>query len=171
MIRSGTKKMNNHGILAKIFHWGFAVVLIYALLKQIGDVRELADTALLNFEIIFATAFLVLLAVRFCYMHFTMPTAVPDDTSRVMRFLARAGHLAMYVSLTMIALSGLIIGALFKVGGAEAIGMQFVVGFHEVTVLASYITIGLHVLAAFYHRLKCDGIWSSMVPIWKDTQK
>jgi len=157
-----------HTLLAKIFHWGFILVFIYALTKQLAAVEELNDTALLRFEIIFAALFLLLLAVRYIYMRRTQPTALPETTSRTMKLMARAGHLGMYISLAMIAISGLIIGALFSIGGSEAPGMDAAIGLHEISVVATYGTIALHVAAAFYHRLKGDGIWSSMVPVWKE---
>lgn len=163
-----TDTLRPHGLMAKIFHWGFIVVFAYALSKQLGNVTELEDTALLRFEGVFAVAFLILLAVRFAYMHLTRPTALPDTTPRWMKRLARAGHLAMYASLAMIAISGLMIGAIFSAGGANGAGMDMAIGLHEGTVMASYITIALHVAAALFHRLKGDGLWSTMVPFWKE---
>lgn len=163
-----TSQPKDHSLIAKIFHWGFIVVFAYALTKQLGSVGELADTALLRFEVIFAIAFLLLLGVRFAYMHLTRPTALPDTTSPLMKFLARAGHLAMYASLAMIAISGLMIGAIYAYIGPEGFWMDAALGLHEASVMASYVTIGLHVTAALYHRWLGDGIWSTMVPLWKE---
>ena len=101
-------------------------------------------------------------------MRMTMPTALPESTSRAEKLLAKAGHLAMYVSLGMIAVSGLIIAVLFSQGGAGATGMDMALGLHEASVMASYLTIGLHVAAALFHRFKGDGIWTSMVPVWTE---
>lgn len=160
-----------HTMIAKIFHWGFIVVFAYALAKQLGSIHELADRSLLRFEIHFAIAFLVLLAARFIYMRLTRPSALPDDTSPTMRMAARLGHLAMYLSLAMIAVSGLMIGWLYSRGGSEAAGMDLALGLHEASVMASYITIGLHIAAALFHRFKGDGIWSTMVPVWTEKEK
>ena len=33
----------------------------------------------------------------------------------------------------------------------------------------SYWLIGIHVLAAVCHWLRCDGVWSSMTPVWRET--
>ena len=164
-------KVQNHSLMAKIFHWGFILVFIYALTKQLDNITQLEDHALLRFEIVFAAAFLLLLAVRFVYMRFTRPTALPETTSPTMKFLARAGHLAMYASLALIAISGLMIGAIFSWWGADGPGMGVALGLHEFSVMATYITIGLHVAAALYHRLKGDGIWSAMVPVWTERDK
>ena len=48
-----------------------------------------------------------------------------------------------------------------------------IIAVHELAVTASYWLIVVHVAAAVFHRLKQDGVWSSMVPIWKevDTKK
>ena len=47
----GTK----YTILGKVLHWGFMVLYAYGIFKQINDLSELEDTALLLFEIAFAT--------------------------------------------------------------------------------------------------------------------
>jgi cytochrome b561 len=39
---------------------------------------------------------------------------------------------------------------------------------HETSVTASYWLIGLHITAALYHRYLRDGVWSAMVPIWRE---
>ncbi|MCH2078741.1 MAG: cytochrome b/b6 domain-containing protein [Rhodobacteraceae bacterium] len=154
-----------HGLVARIFHWGFILVFIYALFKQLDNIDQLSEPGLLRFEVIFAAAFLVLLAARYTYMRVTMPSALPEETSVWMKRAARAGHLAMYISLSMIAISGLLIGALYYMGGPDAVGMGIAMFLHENSVLAAYASIALHVAAALFHRLKGDGIWSSMVPV------
>lgn len=160
-----------HGILAKVFHWGFIAVFLYALTKQLDSVDQLVDPALLRFEVVFAIAFLVLLAGRFFYMRWAMPTALPDDTPRVMKTMARLGHLAIYGSLAMIAVSGLMIGAAYSISGASGLFMDVSLFLHETSVIAAFAMIALHIAAALFHRLKGDGIWSSMVPVWKERQK
>ena len=42
--------------IARIFHWGFVVLFAYGDLKQVDDIGQLRDTALLRFEILFASA-------------------------------------------------------------------------------------------------------------------
>jgi cytochrome b561 len=39
---------------------------------------------------------------------------------------------------------------------------------HSFVVNALYWLIGIHIVAAIYHRLKKDGVWSSMVPFLKE---
>ena len=56
---------------AKLMHWGFVLLFIYALLKQIDELNQLEDAALLRFEVIFAGVFVLLLLIRFVYMKTT----------------------------------------------------------------------------------------------------
>ena len=160
-----------HGSIARIRHWDFAVVFAYALFKQVDNVGQLEDAALLRFEMVFAAACLALLVVRYVFMQKTRPSALPEETAKWKKQAARLGHLAMYLSLSMIALSGLLIGTLFGIGLSNGPMMDAAIGLHEVSVLASYITIGVHVLAAIYHRILGDGIWTTMVPLLTEKQR
>ncbi len=101
-----------HSVTAKVRHWGFIVVFVYALAKQLDEVEELEDFALLQYEMVFASAFLVLLITRFVFMHSTRPTVLPGDTPKQIRFWARCVHLGMYISLALVAITGLVIGGL-----------------------------------------------------------
>lgn len=162
------QQVRQHGVIARVFHWGFIVVFIYALTKQLDSVDQLADAALLRFEMLFAIGFLLLLAVRFAYMRLTMPTVLPVTAPPKMKRMAKIGHLAMYSSLAMIAISGLMIGGVYAHGTPDGVAMTIALFLHEVSVLATYLAIALHIAAALYHRLKGDGIWTAMVPIWKE---
>ena len=74
----------------------------------------------------------------------------------------------MYICLALIPLTGLLIGLLFWLGLEDGFLINLVVGSHELVVSLIYWLIGLHILAASYHRLKKDGVWSSMVPFFKE---
>ena len=63
--------------IAKIFHWGFVVLFVYGVLKKVDDIGQLRDTALLRFEILFASALLIMLGARFLYMRRTQQTSLP----------------------------------------------------------------------------------------------
>lgn len=162
------QKIISHSLTAKFLHWGFIAVFIYGLTKQLDDVEQLEDFALLQFEMMFATIFLVLLIVRYLFMRLTTPTALPSNASKRMKIMSRVAHLGMYISLSMIAVTGLMIGGLFWSGIKNGLIMDSVLALHEVSVIASYYLIGIHIAAAIYHRLNNDGIWSAMVPFWKE---
>ena len=63
--------------IAKTFHWGFVALFTYAVLKQVDDIGQLRDTALLRFEVLFASALLIMLGARFLYMRRTQQTSLP----------------------------------------------------------------------------------------------
>lgn len=157
-----------HSVFAKTIHWSFAALFAYAIYKQVDDVSQLSEPGLLRFEVIFAAAFLGLLVARFFFMRSTRPSALPESTPAPMRYAARVGHLAMYVSVGMIAVSGLLIGAVYASGARDGALLEGIIGLHELSVTASYVTIALHVSAALFHRLKGDGIWSAMVPVFRE---
>ena len=159
-----------HSLLAKIFHWGFVVLFLYGILKQVDDISELADLALLRFELLFAFVLIVLLAARFTYMTKTQTSSLPKETSALQKLLARLVHLAMYLALALIALSGILIGVLYWIGIKNGLFIALVVNAHEVSVTTCYFLIGLHVAAALFHRFKNDGVWSSMVPVWTERE-
>lgn len=164
-------KAKPHSRTAQFFHWGFLVLFLVALVKQIDEVEELEDFALLQYEIVFATIFLLVLLVRFIYMRVTRPTALPDTIEPKIRYLARAVHIGMYLSLSLIAVTGLAIGVLFWQGQKTGTVLEFTLITHELFVIATYWLIGAHVLGALYHRRLGDGIWDSMVPFLPERSK
>lgn len=149
-------------------HWGFVLLFIYGLLKQIDELIQLKDEALLKFEVIFAVIFILLLLIRFVYMRTTQKTSLPQSTPRSQVIAAKVVHSGMYICLALIPLTGLLIGLLFWLGLEDGFLINLVVGSHELVVSLIYWLIGLHILAASYHRLKKDGVWSSMVPFFKE---
>ena len=74
----------------------------------------------------------------------------------------------MYAGLAGVALTGLLIGFLFWLGFKEGLLIEIVTEVHSFVVNLLYWLFGIHILAATYHRLKKDGVWSSMVPFWRE---
>lgn len=172
MLTSGRKVQAGHyGLPALLFHWGFVALFIYGVLKQVEDVAQLEDAAFLSFEMIFAAVFLVLLAGRFVYMKARHVSALPADTPVWQQWAARLVHGGMYASLAAIAVSGIIIGLLYGAGFTSGWLLEAAMEFHGLTVLLAYWLIGIHIAAALYHRWLKDGVWSAMVPVWKETQR
>ena len=77
----------------------------------------------------------------------------------------------MYFLLAGTVLSGLLIGVLYWLGFKEGFLVVLTVSMHELIINVLYVFIAVHVVAATYHRLKNDGVWSSMVPIFKEKNK
>ena len=96
--------------LAKIFHWGFVVLFAYGISKQVDDISQLENFALLRFELIFAVTMILLLAIRFLYMTKKQSSSLPAETPVFQKLAAKLVHLGMYLSLATIAVSGILIG-------------------------------------------------------------
>ena len=159
---------DGYSLVAKIFHWFFFFFFAYATYKSIDDIQQLEDISLLKFEIVFASIFLLLLFIRFVYMAKTQTSSLPENTHIFQKVAAKIVHLGLYVSMALIAITGLIIGGLYYAGLKQGIIMDAFVGMHEISVVASYWFIGVHISAAIYHRFKKDGVWNSMVPFLKE---
>ena len=159
-----------YSLLAKSLHWCFIILFAYGIFKQIEDINELEDSSLLRFEILFAAVFLLFLLFRFFYMTITQKSSLPAKTSRFHKVTAKVVHILMYLNLAGIAVSGLLIGYLYWLDYKEGLLITFMIWTHESFVSVIYWLISIHVLAAIYHRLRNDGVWSSMVPFWKEKE-
>jgi len=147
-----TSRTVRHSLIAKSFHWGVAILYAYGLIKQIDDIAQLNELGLLTSEVVFALFVIIILGARFLYMR-TQPSALPPSSSPMHVFGAKIVHYGMYIAITSIALSGLFIG-LFVYLGFDHSGLLIAIAIqlHDISVSASYWLIGLHILAAFYHR-------------------
>tara|TARA_B100000902_G_scaffold362480_1_gene380767 strand:+ start:410 stop:973 length:564 start_codon:yes stop_codon:yes gene_type:complete len=161
--------MNSHTPLAKIIHWSFTLLYAYGIFKQVDDLSELEDASLLNFEILFAIIFLILVLVRYFYMKDTPPLlGANEEIPRGHLFIAKTVHRLVYFSLIMLPLTGLIIAGIFNLGIR---GLEIAIAVHEFSAFLSYVVITLHVGASLYSRFKGEGMWNAMVPVLKETGK
>tara|TARA_Y100000996_G_scaffold343378_1_gene280984 strand:+ start:193 stop:753 length:561 start_codon:yes stop_codon:yes gene_type:complete len=161
--------MNSHTTLAKFIHWTFTLLYAYGIFKQVDDLTELQNPSLLNFEILFATIFLILVLVRYFYMK-DAPTLLGahEDVSRGHLFIAKTVHRLVYFSLIMLPTTGLLIAGLFNLGMG---GIEVAIALHEFSAFLSYVVIAIHVSASLYSRYKGEGLWNAMVPVLKETGK
>ena len=161
--------MNSHTTTSKFIHWTFTVLYAYGIFKQVGDLEELEDTSLLNFEIVFAIVFLVIVLIRYFYMKGT-PTLLGahEEMRKGHLFIAKTVHRLVYFSLIMLPTTGLLIAAMLSF---DTRGMGIAIGLHEFSASLSYLVIAIHIAASLYSRLKGEGIWNAMVPVWKETGK
>ena len=162
------KNNSQYSKIAKLFHWGFVFLFIYGVIKQVDDINQLEDIVFFRFEILFALIFLFLLLLRLIYMKKTQKTSLPEDTPKVQKIAAKIVHNGMYVFLTGTVLSGLLIGFLFWLEIKNTFLINFIVTIHELIINLLYLLIVIHIIAALYHRLKRDGVWSSMVPFFRE---
>ena len=161
--------MNSHTTLAKFIHWIFTLLYAYGIFKQVDDLNELEDASLLNFEILFATIFLIIVLIRYFYMKDTPALlGAHEDVPKGHLFIAKTVHRLVYLSLIMLPTTGLLIAGLFNLGME---GIEVAIALHEFSAFLSYTVIALHIGASLYSRFKGEGIWNAMVPIWKETEK
>ena len=161
--------MKSHTPLAKFIHWSFSILYAYGIFKQVGDLSELEDPALLNFEILFAVVFLVIVFIRYFYMKDTETLLGANiDIRKGHLFIAKSVHGLVYFTLVMLPLTGLLIAGLFSIGAG---GIELAIGLHEFSAFLSYVLIAVHVGASFYSKLKGEGIWNAMTPVWKEKEK
>ena len=157
-----------YSFFAKFWHWGFVLLFIYGVTKQVNEIEQLEDQFFFQFEIVFALLFLFLLAIRFVYMSKTQETSLPDHTSKIQKIAARTVHLGMYTTLAGTAITGLSIGLFYWLGFRQGLFIDFLTAIHSFVVNTVYWLVGIHIVAAIYHRLKKDGVWNSMVPFFKE---
>ena len=162
------KNNSNYSKLAKLFHWGFVILFAYGVAKQVDNINQLEDSVFFRFEIIFALIFLFLLIIRFVYMKKTQKTSLPVHTPKAQKIAAKIVHNGMYILLAGTVLSGLLIGLLYWLDFKNSYLIEFFIRIHELVINLLYFFIGIHIIAATYHRLKKDGVWTSMVPFFKE---
>ncbi len=161
--------MTSHSKFARIIHWGFIVLYIYGIVKQVDDISDLEDSKLLVFEVLFASVFLVIVIARYFYMRKVETMhASSVQVHRVHKIIAKIVHISMYIVLVLLPLSGLAIAFLFNQGIKDGPMQLVALSVHEFAATASYVLIAIHVSAAIYSRIKGEGVWSSMVPILND---
>lgn len=167
----------SHTKLAKFIHWTFILLYLYGIVKQVNELGDLEDNQLLLFEIAFATVFLIIVILRYSYMRrFTTFQGATEPVHIVHYYFARTVHRAMYACFILLPLTGLIIAGLYSQGytvnatpDEEQTIMDVVLDLHGAVADLSYMLILLHIAAAIYSRIKGEGVWSSMVPVLKET--
>ncbi len=161
--------INTHTFLAKLIHWTFIPLYAYGIFKQVDGLNQLDDASFLNFEILFATVFLIIVLLRYFYMKDTPALlGAHDDVHKGHLFIAKTLHRLVYFSLIMLPTTGLVIAGIVSL---DLGGVEIAVAIHEFSADLSYVVIALHVGATIYSRFKGEGLWNAMVPIWKEVGK
>ena len=147
--------MNSHTLLAKTIHWTFSILYAYGIFKQVEDLDELEDAALLNFEIFFAVVFLVIVMLRFFYMKDAKTLlGAHEEMHKGHLFIAKATHRLVYFSLVMLPATGLLIAGIFN---ADIPGMGIAIALHEFSAFLSYITGRMFHADGRHHGEVCPG--------------
>lgn len=101
-------------------------------------------------------------------MKATQKSSIPEDTTKLQKISAKVIHNGMYVLMGLTVLSGLLIGFLYWLNFKKGFLIELTINIHELVINILYCFIGIHVFAATYHRLKRDGVWTSMVPFLRE---
>ena len=158
-----------HKLPAKIFHWGFILLYAYGIFKQLDDISELENSRLLVFEVFFAILFLIIVTIRYFYMQqFETFLGAQDPIPLAHKYIAKIIHKSMYLCLVLLPVTGLLIAAMFTQGITDGPMQDSILDLHGFSADLSYILIAIHIGAALYSRIKGEGIWSSMVPLWNE---
>lgn len=158
-----------HSFVARLFHWGFIILYAYGMFKQLDDLSQLEDAGLLYFEVVFSILFLFIVILRYLYMKkYETFLGASKAVPMAHQYLGKAVHISMYLCLALLPLSGLLIAGLYSLGLKDGILQGIAVGIHEFSASLSYLLIIIHVVGAVYSRMKGEGIWTSMVPVWKE---
>ena len=160
----------SHTTLAIVIHWLFILLYVYGIFKQIDELEQLSDPSLLIFEIIFASLFLIIVLIRYFYMRqFETFQGATVSIPKIHKFFAKTVHSLMYLCLILLPITGLMIAGLYSQGytNEEGLMLSSVLLLHGLSADLSYLLIAIHVGAAIWSRIKGEGVWSSMVPVWK----
>ncbi|MBT60678.1 MAG: cytochrome B [Euryarchaeota archaeon] len=165
-----------HTVFGKVLHWGFVILYLYGIFKQVEDLSQLENSGLLWFEVAFALVFLAIVLMRYFYMRqFDTFMGAWEPVPLAHTYLAKGIHLAMYACFILLPLTGLMIAGLYNQGytvnatpDEQQTVMDVVLGLHGLVADISYVLIVVHIAAALYSRLKGEGVWTSMVPVLKE---
>lgn len=154
----------SHGFVTRTIHWVSAALIGYGYLKGLDGVGQLADPALLRFEVIYASALGLVFLVRFLWTTYIAgPTRLPQDAPRWEHRLSRAVHLGLYAGVFGIVLSGLGIALAYSTPALGAAVLTGMVGLHEFFLAALPVLLAGHVAGALWHKVvRNDGVLESM---------
>lgn len=102
-------EQNSYDNLTKVFHWFFAIAIIYNTLSgyslswiQSHAVHDFIST----FNVSLATVLCVLFPLRVIWMHFRKELPPVDGTSKEQHAIAKFAHSLLYMAITIVLISG-----------------------------------------------------------------
>ncbi|MEM7470725.1 MAG: cytochrome b/b6 domain-containing protein [Pseudomonadota bacterium] len=153
-----------HGFVTRGIHWLSILMIGYGYLKGLDNVNQLADPALLRFEVIFSAGLGLLFAFRlFWTQKIGGPTRLPQDAPRSEHLGSRAIHYGLYGSVFAIVGTGLAIAYAYT---SPALGNLFInamISVHEAALSILPLLILVHIAGALWHKIiRRDGVLESM---------
>ncbi|MDJ0823131.1 MAG: cytochrome b/b6 domain-containing protein [Paracoccaceae bacterium] len=159
-----TPQAKPHGFVTKSIHWISAGLLGYGYLKGLDSVSQLADPALLQFEITFALALGALFLLRLLWTkRVAGTTRLPAEAPRWEHMASRAVHAGLYVGVFGIVLSGLGIALGYVTPMLGGLFLTAMIGLHEVALAVLPLLLVAHIAGALWHKLaRRDAVLESM---------
>ena len=164
MTPTGEQIAKPHGFVTRGIHWLSILMIGYGYLKGLDGVNELADPAVLRFEVIFAAALGLLFAFRlFWTQKIGGATRLPQDAPQWEHVASRAVHYGLYGSVFAIITTGFAIAYGYA---SPDLGRPFVrtmVELHEMALALLPVLILSHIAGALWHKvIRRDGVLESM---------
>ncbi len=153
-----------HGFVTRGIHWVSAGLIGFGYMKGLDSVSQLADPAVLRFEVFYALGLGALFVLRFAWTKvFAGPTRLTYEAPRWEHFLSRAVHLGLYAGVFGIILSGLGIALAYVVPALGGSILTRILGLHEVFLAVLPVLLACHIAGALWHKVvRRDGVFESM---------
>ena len=168
-----------YGTISRVLHWTMAVLVVWQVLKlfdRINDGQHWVGQNLVSWHISIGTLIAVLIVLRIAWALRNLHNRPPAPPPPTLGLLARAGHVALYVGLVLMPLTGISI----MVGngyGLEAFGLQVVPAGAGIPWLADFggvvhsplawlvvlLVIGHVVMALWHGVVRKDGVLQRML--------
>lgn len=172
-----------YGTTARVLHWVVAVAVLAMIpagliMVQDGLDRGLQDT-LFIFHKNLGSILILVIALRVVWRITHPAPPLPAALPAWQRLAARASHVALYVLMVVLPLSGYVrvrAGG-FPIEGLDALGLPPLVGrskplaeaastLHALAAFALIAVLALHLGAALHHALiRRDGVWGRIWPL------
>lgn len=159
-----TSPAKPHGFVTRGIHWVSILMIGYGYFKGLDNVNQLADPALLRYEVIFASGLGLLFAFRLFWTQKVVgATRLPQEAPRWEHLASRIVHYGLYGSVFTIVGSGLAIAYAYVSPLLGRFFTNMMVGLHEAALTVLPVLILIHIAGALWHKvIRRDGVLESM---------
>ncbi|MBT8459332.1 MAG: hypothetical protein HKP37_03080 [Boseongicola sp.] len=153
-----------HGFVTRGIHWISILLIGYGYLKGLDNVDQLADPALWQFEVVFASGMGLFFLFRLFWTQMVAgATRLPQAAPKWEHAASRTVHYGLYGSVFTIVGSGLAIAFAYR---SAVLGDWFInatIAIHEAALAVLPVLIATHVAGALWHKvIRRDGVLESM---------
>ncbi len=159
-----TQPATPHGFVTKGIHWLSAGLIGFGYFKGLDSVRQLADPAVLQFEVVYALLLGGLFAARYAWTRGVAGTTrLPASAPRWEHVASKTVHMGLYAAVFGIILSGLGIALGVSVPALGGLFLVAMLALHEGALVAMPLLLVAHIAGALWHKLvRRDGVLESM---------